>query len=213
MNNLPNANKTAILLVEDHPLTWYGLAACLKDKGSLFIAGTAATMEEGRRFITKKSGGLPGLVILDILLGTENGLEFIRFLREFCEPRSLPMPAVLVCSMYQDPFRVQTALQMGAAGYISKSADAAEILRAIDTVLSGGQYIDPRIKPVIDKTPVDVYDKFTRREREILILLKQNYGNQRIALKLGLSQRTVENHISHIYLKTGCLTRQELMDI
>jgi NarL family two-component system response regulator LiaR len=100
---------------------------------------------------------------------------------------------------------------MGAAGYIPKSAGEEELLRAIDTVLSGGEYLDPRIKLKIDESP-DIYDKFTHREREILTMIKRNYTNQRIALELFISLRTVENHISHIYLKTGCLTRQELID-
>jgi NarL family two-component system response regulator LiaR len=77
--------------------------------------------------------------------------------------------------------------------------------------LSGGEYIDPRLRLKIGETP-GMYDKFTRREREILTMIKQNYTNQRIAKKLNISLRTVENHVSHIYLKTDTFTRQELID-
>jgi NarL family two-component system response regulator LiaR len=211
MNNLPASPKTAILLIEDHPLTRHGLAACLEDTGRFSVTGAAASLAEGQRCI-EKAGSLPDLVILDILLEMENGLEFIGFLKTFCKIRRIAVPAVLVCSIFEDPFRVRTALSMGAGGYIAKSASEEELLRAIDTVLAGGEYINPRLKLKIDQAP-DVYAKFTRRERQILIMIKQNYTNQRIARELGISLRTVENHISHIYLKTGYFTRQELMDI
>ncbi|MDR1390048.1 MAG: response regulator transcription factor [Treponema sp.] len=200
----------SILVIEDHPLTRHGLVACLEDTGRFSIAGTAGSLDEGRRFITD-APGLPDIIILDILLGGENGLKFIDFLKEFREIHGLNMPAVLVCSVFEDPFRIRTALQMGAAGYISKSAGEEELLRAIDTVLSGKEFVDPRLKFIISRAP-GVYGKFTRREREILTLVKQNYTNQRIARELAISLRTVENHISHIYLKTNTSTRQELME-
>jgi NarL family two-component system response regulator LiaR len=201
-------------LIEDHPLTRHGLVSCLRDTGRFSIAGTAASLEEGRRILEKigEAGGLfPRIIILDILLGAGNGLEFIGFLKGFCETRGIPMPPVRICSVFEDPFRVRTALEMGALGYISKSAGEEELLRAIDAVLSGGKYIDPGLKLKIGRAP-GVYGQFTRREREILTLIKQNYTNQRIAASLNIGLRTVENHVSHIYLKTGCLTRQELVD-
>jgi NarL family two-component system response regulator LiaR len=210
MNNSPQ--KAAVLLIEDHPLTRYGLASCLEDSGRFSVAGTAASLGEGRWFIEQNSAGLPALIILDIRLGRENGLEFIKFLKDFCGTRNMAVPAVLVCSVFEDPFRIRTALQLGAAGYVPKpAANGEELLRAIDTVLSGGEYLDPRLKLKLSRAP-GAYDKFTRREQEILTMIKQNYTNQRIAKDLGISLRTVENHISHIYLKTGCVTRQGLID-
>jgi NarL family two-component system response regulator LiaR len=208
MDNFPK--KTIVLLIEDHPLTRHGLVSCLEDSGRFSVAGTAGSLEEGRRFIEEASGDLPGVIILDILLGTENGLEFIEFLEEFCK-KAERKPAVLVCSVFEDPFRIRTALRMGAAGYIPKTAGEEEFLRAVDAVLSGGEYIDPRLRLKIGETP-GMYDKFTRREREILTMIKQNYTNQRIAKELAISLRTVENHVSHIYLKTDTFTRQELID-
>jgi NarL family two-component system response regulator LiaR len=212
MDNPQDSPKTAILLIEDHPLTRHGLVTCLEDTGRFSVTGAAGSLAEGRRYIEENVGSLPDLVILDILLETENGLEFIGFLKTFCKIRRIIVPAVLVCSVFEDPFRVRTALRMGAGGYIAKSASEEELLRAIDTVLAGGEYINPRLKLKVDRAP-DVYAKFTRRERQVLIMIKQNHTNQNIARELDISLRTVENHISHIYLKTGYFTRQELMDI
>jgi NarL family two-component system response regulator LiaR len=120
MDNFPK--KTIVLLIEDHPLTRHGLVSCLEDSGRFSVAGTAGSLEEGRRFIEEAPDDLPGVIILDILLGAENGLEFIEFLEEFCKKRNAAKPAVLVCSVFEDPFRIRTALRMGAAGYVPKSA-------------------------------------------------------------------------------------------
>jgi NarL family two-component system response regulator LiaR len=208
MKNKPQMPQ--ILLVEDHPLMRQGLASCLEDTGRFRITAKAGSLTEARCFV-ENQGALPSLVILDIMMGKENGLDFLNFLNSFCEERELSMPPVLVCSVFEDPFRIRTAVQMGAAGYISKSAGEAEFLKAIETVLSGEQFIEPRLSLKIGEAP-DTYGRFTRREREILTLVKQNYTNQRIAKALSISIRTVENHISHIYLKTGCASRHDLLD-
>ncbi|MDR2375223.1 MAG: response regulator transcription factor [Treponema sp.] len=212
MRDSPDAAKTAVLLIEDHPLMRRGLAACLEDTGRFSVTGSVGSLKEGRRFIEGAGKGVfPKLVILDIHLGAENGLEFIEFFRGFCKTRGIAMPAVLVCSVLEDPFRVRTALRMGAAGYIHKSTGEIELLRSIETVLSGGEYIDPRLQVKLGRDSGG-YSKFTRREEQILTMIKQNYTNQRIAAELFISLRTVENHISHIYLKTSRYTRQELVD-
>jgi NarL family two-component system response regulator LiaR len=200
-----------IMLIEDHPLTRHGLASCLEDTGRFRVTAGAASLEEARRFVEDPAAVLPEVVILDIMMGRENGLDFLCFLKEFCHTRKLKMPAVLVCSVFEDPFRIQTAVHLGASGYISKSASEAEFLEAIETVLAGETFIDPRLRLKISGK-ADTYGKFTRREQEILNMIKQNYSNQRIARSLGVNLRTVENHISHIYLKSGCTTRQDLLD-
>jgi NarL family two-component system response regulator LiaR len=204
-------NPASIFLVEDHPLTRLGLASCLSDTGRFSIAAQASSLEEAKNFI-RQHEPLPDLVILDILMGEENGLAFISFLKEFSGMRQIRMPAVLVCSVFEDPFRIKSAVQMGASGYVSKSAPEEELLRAIDTVLAGDIFIDEKLRLKIDEAP-DTYGKFTRREKEVLGLVKQNNTNQQIAKALSLSLRTIENHISHIYLKTGCATRRELLEL
>jgi NarL family two-component system response regulator LiaR len=205
------AVKTAVFLIEDHPLTRHGLVSCLEDTDRFSVAGEASSLEEARRIIRGRPS-LPDLVILDIMMEGENGLDFIPFLKQFCETQKVKMPAVLVCSVFEDPFRIRSAVQLGARGYIPKSAGETELLRAVDIILSGGIFLDEKLNLKIGGIS-DVFGKFTRRERQILAMIKQNYTNQRIAKELFISQRTVENHISHIYLKTGCNDRQQLMDV
>jgi DNA-binding NarL/FixJ family response regulator len=197
-----------VLLIDDHPLTNNGLASCLEETGCFSVSGQANSLSEARRFI-EESKNLPSLIVLDIMLGEENGLAFLTFLRSFCREKRVPIPPVLVCSVLEDPFRIQTALKLGASGYISKTTSKAELLKAIDTVLRGEVYITSEHAVKLSKS-LGAYGQFTKRELEVLNLIKQNKSNQEIAKGLYINIRTVENHISNIYFKTGCGSRQEL---
>jgi len=197
-----------VLLIDDHPLTNNGLASCLEETGRFSVSGQANTLSEARRFI-EESKNLPSLIVLDILLGEENGLDFLPFLKSFCREKRVPIPPVLVCSVLEDPFRMQAALKSGASGYIPKTASKAELLKDIDTVLRGDVYITGEYAIKLSKS-LGVYEQFTKRELEVLNYIKQNKSNQEIAATMGISIRTVENHISNIYFKTGCGSRLEL---
>jgi len=112
--------------------------------------------------------------------------------------------------MYEDPFLIQQAFDMGAKAFISKSAKSSEIITAIDALLEGGTYINPRYK--LDDLNQE-WSLLSRRENEIVTLIKRNFHNRQIAKRLCLSLRTVENHISRIYFKTGTKSREELINL
>ena len=204
-------NTMQVMLVDDHPMLNYGLAACLEETGRFSVCAQVSSLAEAMRFI-EESETLPSLVILDILLGEENGLDFLPFLENFCQEKQQPKPPVLICSVLEDPFRIRTALSLGAAAYVSKTGTRAELLKAIDTVLQGEIFVSGdhniRLKEISGAR-----GKFTKREMEVLNLIKQNKTNQQIAKTLLLSIRTVENHISNIYFKTGAENRLELIKL
>ncbi|MDR1047441.1 MAG: response regulator transcription factor [Treponema sp.] len=197
-----------VLIVDDHPMMRRGFGDCLIDTGRFLIAGEAESLEAGRVMMEHLKTP-PDLIILDIGLGDENGLDFIKIVKDLCAARNMTPPPVLICSVFEDPFRVQAAMQLGARGYVSKSAGEPELLRAIDRTLTGERYIDEKFEVPLQKNE-GLYDLFTRREREILMLVKQDYDNRRIAALCGITPRTVENHLSHIYYKTGLKNREQL---
>jgi len=92
----------------------------------------------------KKLKNLPEIIILDISLGTEDGLDFIPMLKEICVKRNVPVPGILVCSMYEDPFLIQRAIDSGVKAYVSKSSESGELVTVIDALLKGGFYINPK---------------------------------------------------------------------
>jgi NarL family two-component system response regulator LiaR len=150
---------------------------------------------------------LPDIIILDVSLGTEDGLKFIPTLKEIAANKNLPSPKVLVCSMYEDPFLIQRAIDTGADAYVAKSEELSEIIKALDAILAGETYINP--KYYIDLKN-NLWENLTERENEIASLVKQSFSNKQIAEKLGISERTVANHLVHIYDKTGISSRSEL---
>jgi len=205
-----------VLLVDDHDLMNTGVAALLAGTGYYTVAGQVQSLAEAKRFVEEAAEGtarkMPSLVLLDIQLGKENGLDFIPFLKNLCRSRRLKMPPVLVCSILEDHFLMRLALEMGATGFVPKSSGSEELLRAINAACLGKFYVpDAHSGKMVEIT--NVYELFTRREKEALVLLRQGKSNQQIAESIGRSKRTVENIISNIYLKTGIGSREGLMEM
>ena len=208
------AATTGILLVDDHSLSRSAFTALLErsegfEKAELYVAAQAGTLGEARRFL-EETEKLPSLIILDIQLIGENGLDFIPILKDFCAARGIQPPPVLVCSAFDDDFRVQLALKQGALGYVPKTARAEEFLKAIDTVLRGEVYTPQGYAQTADGDS-EKLTPLSLRELEVLNLLKQGKTPLEITGLMSISIRTVRNHITHIYDKVGVNTRAELM--
>ena len=200
-----------VLLIDDHPLINSGLASYLTETNRFTVSGQVNTLAEAKRFITE-ARVIPELIILDIMLGEENGLDFLPFLKSFCLEHGIETPPVLICSVLNEPLRINTALKMGASGYISKTGSKAELLHAIDTVLNGQVYLSEEHTAKIVQS-YGLYAQFTKRELEIINLIKAHKTNKQIANVLSIDVRTVENHISNIYFKSGTSTRQDLIKL
>jgi len=208
-----------IMLIDDHPLAINGIGAWLSGTGRFTICGKAENIAEAVSLI-ENMDVLPEIIILDISLGEEDGLDFIPQLKKFYKKKNAAlaapaakaelMPKILICSMYEDPFLIQQAFDMGAKAFISKSAKSSEIIAAIDALLAGGAYVNPRY--TLDNLNQG-WHLLSRRENEIVALVKRNFYNRQIAKRLGISIRTVENHISRIYIKTGTKSREGLINL
>ena len=153
---------------------------------------------------------LPDIVILDVSLGKEDGLDFIPALKDICAEKKVKMPGILVCSIYEDPFLIQRALDCGGNAYVSKCAESSEIITAIDKILAGESYVNPKFKiPTLNNGG----EVLTCRENVIVSLIKQSYSKKQIAEHLGVSVRTIENHLANIYFKTNTKSRDDLLEL
>ena len=200
-----------IMLIDDHPLLNAGLVSILEGTGIFTVCAQAESLAEAMNII-EKSKTLPSLIILDLLLGEDNGLDFLPMLDKYCRIKKISKPPVLVCSALGDSFKIQTAMKLGAAGFLSKTSGKAELLTAIDSLLCGKMYISDEINLKLNESS-QIYSKFSKREIEAINLLKQNNSNKQIADTMGISLRTVENYISKIYFKTGFSTREEVIKL
>jgi DNA-binding NarL/FixJ family response regulator len=160
-------------------------------------ADTADTAVEAAR--THK----PDVVLMDLHLAGTSGLDATEHIT-----RLLPDTAVLVLTMSEDDESIQAALQAGARGYLLKGAHQDEIIRAIQTVAAGGATFAPVAARHIlahAKDPpavgADPFPDLTARERDVLDLLGEGLRNHMIAQRLGISQKTVANHLSTIFVK------------
>jgi len=204
---------TKVMLIDDHPVTNKGLAACLEGTGRFTVCAEATTLADAKRRIEESTpGGLPAVVILDIILGDDNGLDFLPFLENHCRANGLPKPAVLICSVLEEPFRIQTAMKLGASGYVSKAESETALIAAIDAVLRGEIHLSDRHSAQAMRA-LGLYERLSKRELKVLELIKQNKSNAEIADELCLSVGTVKNHVSNIYFKTETNDRQELLKL
>jgi len=182
-----------ILLAEDHTLVRAGIRALLESLEGVEVVGEAS---DGREALQLAASLHPDILLMDITMKGLNGLEAAaRLAKERSATR------VIILSMHADQVYVRQALQAGAAGYLLKGADVAELELALKAVMRGDTYLSPSISNdlvgnlLAGKTPVsNPLDELTPRQREILQLVAEGRTTKEIAGRLDLSVKTVETH-------------------
>ena len=183
---------TTVLVVDDHPLFRDGLAALLATVPDMTVVGTVGSGEEA---VTAARTSAPDVVLMDLNLPRMPGLEATR--RIASDGRS----AVLVLTMVDDDQGVLAALKVGARGYLLKGAAQEEVLAAIRTVAAGGAVFGARVAGRVLGERQGWHETLTERESEVLALLADGRSNREIAAALGVSLKTVQNHVSRVLAK------------
>ena len=205
-----DARVTRVLIVDDHPVFRDGLAGLLATLPEVEVAGTAGTAEEALAILSET---MPDVVLMDINLPGASGVEATRRASQIA-----PATAVLVVSMVDDDDSVFAALAAGARGYVLKGASAAEITAALRTVAAGGAVFGAGIaNRMLGRMPAQLsgpkhlpqHEDLTAREREVLDLLAEGASNRQIARSLGVSLKTVQNHVSRILDKLQAADRTQ----
>ena len=153
-----------------------------------------------------KEDGLPSILICDLnFYGENTGFEFMEKIHEL-----YPSVKIIVYSMFFAAGMVQTAMDSGASGYISKNASSDELLKCMDKVIAGEDFIQDELQTRLIKYN-KITDALTHREKAVMELLLRRLSNDEIANQLNIKKRAVENYISVIYEKTGVNDRAELV--
>jgi len=186
-------NPTRVLLADDHALVRAGIRALIDMIDGVEVVAEAGDGSEALRQIEKF---LPDVVLLDITMPGMSGFEVLKQINV-----RFPDARVIILTMHQAREYAIQALRAGAAGFIPKSAAAAELKQAIETVTEGKTYISKETAqhplPQTDQTPA-LLQKLTARQKQILMMIAEGQSTKQIAGNLNISVKTVETHRSQL---------------
>jgi DNA-binding NarL/FixJ family response regulator len=200
------SSQIRVLLADDHAVVRAGICQFMEQADDITVIAEAGDGQEAMDLITQIQ---PDVAVLDIQMPKASGIEVTRWVRE--HHREV---GVLILTAYDDDPYVLAVIQAGANGYILKTASPEEIIQAVKDVHEGKSALDSEIvqKMVaqvssgIQEQPVD---KLTDRELEVLALVAKGYTNKAIGIQLGISDRTVQGHLAHIFSKLQSASRTE----
>jgi NarL family two-component system response regulator LiaR len=205
------ADSIRILVVDDHAVVREGLRAFLALQEGFEIVGEAA---DGDEALERAAELDPDVILMDLVMPERDGVSAMRELRQ----RS-SHSRVIVLTSFLDDDRLLPAIQAGAAGYLLKNSQPAELARAVRAAHAGETIIDPTAAARLVRALSDqdqrrrggggALDQLTARERDVLELIAGGRSNKRIALELGISEKTVKAHVGHVLAKLGVTDRTQ----
>jgi NarL family two-component system response regulator LiaR len=193
------------LIADDHAVVREGLRTFLDLQDGIEVVGEAA---DGEQAVAEAERLRPDVMLVDLVMPRLDGVEVMRALRE-----RVPRVRAIVLTSFLDDERLLPAMRAGAAGYLLKNVQPQELARAVRAAVAGEALIDPAVAARLVVTLEDGRDErpddLTPREREVLALIGRGYPNKRIAAELGIAEKTVKTHVSHVLAKLGVADRTQ----
>ncbi|MEU6465066.1 response regulator transcription factor [Streptomyces sp. NPDC046976] len=204
-----------VVVADDQTVVREGIVMLLGLLPGVEVIGAAGDGEEAVRLVGELA---PDVVLMDLRMPRCDGVEATRRIRE-----QYPGTQVVVLTTYADDESLFPALRAGARGYLTKDAGGEEIVRAVESVLSGEAGLSPSVQrrllerlsqaepqpaAIVPTAPVPP-DGLTVRETEVLVLIAEGLSNQEIAHRLHVSNATVKTHINNLFAKTGLKDRAQ----
>lgn len=193
-----------VLLADDHSVVRKGVREFLEEEPDIEVVGEATN---GQQAVELAVALQPDVVVMDIKMPLLSGVDATKRIRSVA-----PGVRVLALTAFDDDPYIFGLLEAGASGYVLKTAESSELVRAIRAVAAGQSALDPAIAPrVIARVtqPTPSGENLTDRELEVLRLAARGLTNKQIGHDLDISDRTVQNHLANIYAKLGVASRTE----
>ena len=199
-----------VYLVDDHEIVRHGLRGFLETADDIEVVGDTG---DGRRALVDLESAHRreepiDVVLLDLVMPAIGGFDLARTIIGLKDA-----PKIVVLSAYGNMDRVQLALDLRVAGYVTKASRPDNVLEAVRAAARGDLYIDPAIGVRLARAAVETRHgtaQLTRREREVVSLVAKGKSNIDIARELFISERTARTHVSHLLGKLGLESRVQL---
>jgi DNA-binding NarL/FixJ family response regulator len=203
---MSNISPIRVMLADDHAVVRAGIHQFMDRAPDIEVVGEAEDGEQAQTLVLEKK---PDVVVLDIQMPKMTGIEVTRWLR--ANYRHI---GILVLTAYDDDPYVLTVLQAGANGYVLKTASPHEIIQAVRDVHAGKSTLDAVIAQklvalIARQAETQPVERLSNRELEVLALAAKGFTNKAIGTQLGISDRTVQGHLAHIFNKLQSGSRTE----
>ncbi len=190
-----------VLIADDHEVVRIGIGKLLDNRPDIEVVGLA---RDGAEAIALCSELLPDVVLMDLVMPGIDGVEATRRITRAAEG-----PRVVVLTSFADREHISEALDSGAVGYLLKDSGPEELVSGVRAAAAGESPLTPRVALTVVRelrgsAPTEA---LSDREREVLALVGAGVANKQIALRLGISPKTVKSHLSHIFRRIGVQDR------
>jgi len=196
-----------VLIADDHAVVRQGLRTFLELQEDIEVVGEAA---DGEAALQAAAELEPDVVLMDLVMPRLDGVAAIERLRARGSTAR-----VIVLTSFLDEDKVLPAVRVGAAGYLLKDVEPAELVGAIRTVDRGEALLHPAVAARVlreltaDAGRAERHGALTAREREVLALVARGRANKAIAFELGVAEKTVKTHVGNILAKLGLSDRTQ----
>lgn len=203
------AHPVRVLLIDDHEMLVDSLSLVLDNEPDLTTVGVAGTLAKARTMMTTTQ---PDVVLLDHRLPDGDGVAALQELHAL-----RPTARIVVLTASAADHVLVSAIEAGAAGFVSKTRGIGEVISAVRSAAAGEAVVSPemlaRLLPRLQRRAQSGRTELTDREREVLALLADGLSNASIAGKLFVSVHTVRNHIANLCSKLGAHSKLEALSI
>jgi DNA-binding NarL/FixJ family response regulator len=193
-----------VLIADDHAVVREGLARLLPTAGDVEVVATASDGEEAVALYEEHG---PDVVLMDLSMPEVGGTEATRRILA-----AHPDASIVILTSFSDREQILAALDAGAIGYMLKDADPAELVEGVRAAERGESPLHPKAaRELLTRPEAPARDEgdLTAREREILALIAEGLSNKRIALQLGISEKTVKAHLTSVFNSLGVTDRTQ----
>jgi DNA-binding NarL/FixJ family response regulator len=194
-------SKIRVLIADDHLVVREGLVVMLQSTGEFEIVGQAV---DGKEAIQLAERLHPDVVLVDVQMPGVGGIEATRQIKE-----RVPTAQVVILSTFDQDEYIYRSIQAGAKGYVLKDSGLDELLAVVRAAARGESLLPAHIAAKLARRVAAPRRELSKREYEVLCLLAKGLRNREIAKRLGITERTVKNHVAQIIVKLGVRSRTE----